>query len=55
MMKLCRQHAEVIQNQEIANVHDIRKGKARQRKYMRLNLGGGQAYDRSSDEAAVVT
>jgi hypothetical protein len=24
------------------------------RKYMKLKLGGGQAYDRSSDEAAVV-
>jgi hypothetical protein len=47
--KLCRQQAEVIQNYENANVCDIGTGEARQRKYKRLNLGGGQAYDRSSD------
>jgi hypothetical protein len=38
--KLCRQHAEVIQNHENADVHDIRQGKAQQRKYKRLKLGG---------------
>jgi hypothetical protein len=36
--KLCRQQAEIIQNHE--NEH---------RKYKRLKLGGGQAYDRQSD------
>jgi hypothetical protein len=47
--KLCRQHAEVIQNHENANVRDIGKGEARHRKYKRLKPCGGQAYDRSSD------
>jgi hypothetical protein len=32
----------------------IGQGEARHRKYKRLKLGGGQAYDRSSDYAAVV-
>jgi hypothetical protein len=53
--KLCRQHAEVIQNYENGNVRDIGKGEARPRKYKRLKLGGCQAYDHSSDYAAVVT
>jgi hypothetical protein len=30
------------------------QGEAKHRKYKRLKLGGDQAYDRSSDEAAVV-
>jgi hypothetical protein len=47
--KLRRQHAEVIQNHENANVRDMGTGEARHRKYKRLKLGGGQAYDRSSD------
>jgi hypothetical protein len=47
--KLCRQQAEVIQNHENANVRNIALGEVRQRKYKRLKLGGGQAYDRSSD------
>jgi hypothetical protein len=47
--KLCRQQAEVIQNQEKANVHDSGKGEPRQRKYKRPKLGGGQAYNCSSD------
>jgi hypothetical protein len=38
-----------------ANVRDIGKGEAQQRKYKRLKLGCGQAYDRSSEKAAVVT
>jgi hypothetical protein len=42
--KLCRQQAEVIEN-----VHNIGQGEAQHRKYKRLKLGGGQAYDRSSD------
>jgi hypothetical protein len=41
--KLCRQQAKVIQNHENANVHDIRKGEARQRQYKRLKRGGGKA------------
>jgi hypothetical protein len=45
--KLCRQQAEVIQSHE--NVRNIGQGEARHRKYKRLKLGGGHAYDRSSD------
>jgi hypothetical protein len=47
--KLCRQQAEFIQNHENANVRNIGQGEARHRKHRRLKLGGGQAYDRSSD------
>jgi hypothetical protein len=47
--KLWRQQAEVIQNHENANVRNTGQGEPRQRKYKWLNLGGGQAYDRSSD------
>jgi hypothetical protein len=46
--KLCRQQAEVIQNHANANVRHIGQGEAQYRKYKRLKLGGGQAYDRSS-------
>jgi hypothetical protein len=46
--KLCRQQAEVIQNHDNGNVRSIGLGEAPHRKYKRLNLGGGQAYDRSS-------
>jgi hypothetical protein len=54
--KLCRQQAEVIQNHKNELVRRIRagKGEARHRKCKRLKLGGGEAYDRSSDSAAVV-
>jgi hypothetical protein len=38
-----------IQNHENENVRNIGQGEARHRKYKRLKLGGGQAYDRSSD------
>jgi hypothetical protein len=41
--ELCRQRAEVIQNRGIG------QGEARHRKYKRLKLEGGQAYDRSDD------
>jgi hypothetical protein len=54
MTKLSRQQAEVIQNHENTNVRNFGQGEARHRKYKRLKLGGGQAYDRSSDQAAVV-
>jgi hypothetical protein len=49
MTKLSRQQAEVIQSHENANVRNIGQGEARHRKFKRLKLGGGQAYDRSSD------
>jgi hypothetical protein len=44
MTKLSRQQEEVIQNHE-----NIGQGGARHRKYKRLKIGGGQAYDRSRD------
>jgi hypothetical protein len=47
--KMCRQQAEVIQSHENEHVRSIGQGEARHRKYERLKLGGGQAYDRSSD------
>jgi hypothetical protein len=47
--KLCRQQAEVIQNHDNENVPNIGQGEARHRKYKRLKLGSGHAYDRSSD------
>jgi hypothetical protein len=37
------------QNHENAEVRNIGQGEPRHRKYKRLKLGGGQAYDRSSD------
>jgi hypothetical protein len=46
--KLRRQQAEVIQNHVNENVRNIGQGEALHRKYKRLKLGGGQAYDRSS-------
>jgi hypothetical protein len=49
MTKLSRKQAEVILNHENANVRNIGQGEARHRKYKRIKLGGGQAYDRSSD------
>jgi hypothetical protein len=47
--KLSRQQAEVMQNHENEHVRGIGQGEARHRKYKRLKLGGGQAYDRSSE------
>jgi hypothetical protein len=44
---LCRQQAEVIQYHYSPNVRNTGQGEAQQRKYKRLKLGGGQAYDRS--------
>jgi hypothetical protein len=46
--KLCRRQAEVIVNHQNPNVCAIEQGEARHRKYKRLKLGSGQAYDRSS-------
>jgi hypothetical protein len=48
-IKLCRQQAEVILNRDYVNVRYTGQGEARNRKYKRLKLGNGQAYDRSSD------
>jgi hypothetical protein len=47
--ELSRQQAEVIQNHKNVIVRNIGQGEARHRKYKRLKLGGGQAYDRSND------
>jgi hypothetical protein len=47
--KLCKQQTEVMQHYENEDVLGIRRGETRRLKYMRLKLGGGQAYDRSSD------
>jgi hypothetical protein len=52
-----RSHAEkdsVIQNHENANVRNTEQREPRNRKYKRLKLVGGQAYDRSSDRTAVI-
>jgi hypothetical protein len=54
IIKLCRQQAEVIQNHENEHVSSTGEGEARHIKYKRLKHGGGQAYDRSNVEAAVV-
>jgi hypothetical protein len=45
--RMCRQQAEV-QNHENEHVRSIGQGEARHRKYKRLKLAGGRAYDRSS-------
>jgi hypothetical protein len=47
--KLCRTQAEVIVSHVNPNSRGIGQGEARHRKYKRLKLGGGQAYDRSAD------
>jgi hypothetical protein len=41
-------------NHDNENVRYIGQGEPRHRKYKRLKLGDCQAYDRSSDETAVV-
>jgi hypothetical protein len=46
--ELCKQQAEVIQNHENANVRSVGQGEALHRKHKRLELGGGEAYGRSS-------
>ena len=43
--ELCRRQAKVIQNHN-ENIRNIGQGEAQHRKYKRLKLGGGQAYDR---------
>jgi hypothetical protein len=46
--KLCRKQEKAIQNHEIGNVPNTGQGEARNRKYKRLELGGGHVYGRSS-------
>jgi hypothetical protein len=53
IIKLCRQQAGVIQNYENEHVCGIGQGETRPRKHKRLNLGGGQAYDRLNDQFGV--
>jgi hypothetical protein len=48
--KSCRTQSEVIQNHRNPIVCGIGQGKAIHRKYRRLKLGGGEAYDRSASE-----
>jgi hypothetical protein len=43
-----RQQADIIQNHENCHVRSIGQGEAKHRKYKRLKLGSGQAYDLSS-------
>jgi hypothetical protein len=47
--KLCRTQAEVILTRVHPNVRGIGQGEARHRKYKRLKLGCGQAYNHSAD------
>jgi hypothetical protein len=47
--KLCGQQAEVIQNHDNENVRNIGLSESRHKMCKRLKIGGGQAYDRSSD------
>jgi hypothetical protein len=52
--QVCRRQAEVIQNHENEHIRFIAQGKGRRRKYKVIKLGGGKAYDRSSDKFAVI-
>jgi hypothetical protein len=52
--KLSLQQVEVIRNHENEHVRSMGQDEVRHRKYKRLKLAGDQAYDRSSDQAAVV-
>jgi hypothetical protein len=52
--KLCRKQEEVIQIHENEHVRNVGQDKNKHRKHKRHKLGGGQAYDRSRDLAAVV-
>jgi hypothetical protein len=49
IIKFCKQQTEVIQNHVNEYVRGIGQGEAIHRKYKRLKLSGGQAYDRSID------
>jgi hypothetical protein len=46
--KICRKQAEVIHSHDNVNVQNMGNSEAQHRKYKRLELGGGQAFDRSS-------
>jgi hypothetical protein len=48
MDKPSKLQSRALQSED-ENVRNIGQGEARHRKYKRLKLGGGQAYDRSSD------
>jgi hypothetical protein len=39
----------ILYKEQFNSVHGIGHGEARHRKYKRLKLGGGQAYDGSKD------
>jgi hypothetical protein len=45
--KICRKQAEAIQTHDNVNVRNTGKNEVQHKKYKRLKLGGGQAYDRS--------
>jgi hypothetical protein len=47
--KLCRTQAKVFLNHVNPNVCGTGQGETSHRKYKRLKLGGGQAYDRSAN------
>jgi hypothetical protein len=49
MTKLCRQQAKVILIHDNENVRNIGQDEARHRKYKRLKLGGGHAYEVSRE------
>jgi hypothetical protein len=49
VMQLCRQQTEVIQKHENENGLSIGQGEPDTENIKRLKLGGGQAYDHSSD------
>jgi hypothetical protein len=51
--KLCRTQTEVLLNHVNPNVRGTGQGEARHRKYKRLKLGSGQAYDSSADLTSV--
>jgi hypothetical protein len=53
--KLCRQQATVTLNHENVNIRNINQGMAQHRKYKRLKLCGGQAYDRSIVYTVVIS
>jgi hypothetical protein len=48
-IKLCRRQREVIKNHEKEHVRGIGQGEPRHRIHKKLELGGGQAYDRSGN------
>jgi hypothetical protein len=50
---LSRQKAEVIQNQEDGCIHTGGQGEGKRINYKRLKDRGGQAHNRSSDQADV--